>query len=212
MCGEHCHSVFGRWPLVGSSPRVRGTPSCPSCPLIRRRFIPACAGNTSKNNGAKRITHGSSPRVRGTHGCDGFGDGSARFIPACAGNTFPPAWTLPRRAVHPRVCGEHAASLPRSSASFRFIPACAGNTRSHVPQRSARSVHPRVCGEHPEIVANDSHDTGSSPRVRGTLEPVEVHARPRRFIPACAGNTVNPFMRSLHCSVHPRVCGEHLGT
>ena len=31
----------------------------------------------------------------------------------------------------------------------------------------------------------------------------------RRFIPACAGNTVGAYGRSLSNTVHPRVCGEH---
>ena len=50
---------------------------------------------------------------------------------------------------------------------------------------------------------------GSSPRARGTPGRPPVRQRPARFIPACAGNT--PCRQALrkHCSVHPRVRGEH---
>ena len=57
----------------------------------------------------------------------------------------------------------------------------------------------------PSISAGDS---GSSPRVRGTRLDVRRPARRARFIPACAGNSTSPAMRSTNLSVHPRVCGE----
>ena len=86
VCGEH----YGRYSLptasVGSSPRVRGTPT--AVPTSRRRLgiIPACAGNTPRCStcgwpdrdhprvcgehsmvyGRVAVVWGSSPRVRGT--------------------------------------------------------------------------------------------------------------------------------------------------
>ncbi len=50
---------------------------------------------------------------------------------------------------------------------------------------------------------------GSSPRLRGT--PLVVHfAVPHgRFIPAFAGNTIDPDRGYRARPVHPRVCGEH---
>jgi hypothetical protein len=96
----------------------------------------------------RRLIPGSSPRVRGTP--DGIlGQNQyCRFIPACAGNTRNCRVWPPARAVHPRVCGEHAAAgagytitvgssphargtppVPPASRPYRrFIPACAGNT------------------------------------------------------------------------------------
>ena len=49
---------------------------------------------------------------------------------------------------------------------------------------------------------------GSSPRVRGTRHGLPRLGRRRRFIPACAGNSVADSRRALRWSVHPRVCGE----
>ncbi len=50
---------------------------------------------------------------------------------------------------------------------------------------------------------------GSSPLARGTPENGSAAVRPRRFIPARAGNTRAHARFSRHCSVHPRSRGEH---
>ena len=152
-----------------------------------------------------------------------------RFIPACAGNTNVQGSLGGMLTVHPRVCGEHwtfsekrgpiTGSSPRvrgtrfylrsTSTSRRFIPACAGNTVQIRPLETVFPVHPRVCGEHSLGSRPEFQETGSSPRVRGTLLNISLVTFNQRFIPACAGNThakVTPLSPS---SVHPRVCGEH---
>ncbi len=188
VCGEHRQWPRDGYAAAGSSPRVRGTPLCKRVIESIRRFIPACAGNT----------HGR-PSVPST------------------------------RTVHPRVCGEHLSrtiatlqddgSSPRVRGTLhhiigavehqRFIPACAGNTPKCWSTTTCPPVHPRVCGEHARAQQFGNRAVGSSPRVRGTLVfqwPVVVGAR---FIPACAGNTANPDIKTTVYTVHPRVCGEH---
>ena len=94
---------------------------------------------------------------------------------------------------------------------MRFIPACAGNTQAPSLRRPQISVHPRVCGEHSFSSSRNIWTAGSSPRVRGTRRR---HCRRRvdwRFIPACAGNTHEFEIRHRRPTVHPRVCGEHVG-
>ena len=155
----------------------------------RQRFIPACAGNTSRRGQAvltrtvhprvcgehvnstisKSASSGSSPRVRGTRGRPASIGEGRRFIPACAGNTFRMMEAARRMAVHPRVCGEHQID---ASVSRQFY--------------------------------------GSSPRVRGTRKQAFAPKTLGRFIPACAGNTPTSSMRSKRQPVHPRVCGEHI--
>ncbi|ASC07487.1 hypothetical protein S101468_03286 (plasmid) [Acetobacter pasteurianus subsp. pasteurianus] len=134
-------------------------------------------------------------------------------------------------AVHPRVCGEHVrhqrrmhgprGSSPRVRGTLnsaypaamknRFIPACAGNTLIERISPTPYKVHPRVCGEHLIFGKVFCMAFGSSPRVRGTRAGFSENSRGDRFIPACAGNTKSHAIPASVTSVHPRVCGEHVG-
>ncbi len=155
------------------------------------------------------VIDGSSPPARGTLNPSPGHRTTARFIPACAGNTKESAWDSTRRAVHPRLRGEHNwpwyCFMPSSGSSppargtrlnscrkllnSRFIPACAGNT--HRPGRSSdrATVHPRLRGEHTAVSSNGFNATGSSPPARGTPASRSGRRGAERFIPACAGNT-----------------------
>ncbi len=71
------------------------------------------------------------------------------------------------------------------------------------------SVHPRMRGEHVSPEPAATHMTGSSPHARGTRRQFLRPAEPRRFIPACAGNTCFPHRQKTQQPVHPRMRGEH---
>ena len=45
--------------------------------------------------------------------------------------------------------------------------------------------------------------------MRGTHVASEVAEQDRRFIPACAGNTITQVYSCRMAPVHPRLCGEH---
>ena len=249
VCGEHTRSPPASRSPSGSSPRMRGTrpDDCKSFKPLR--FIPAYAGNTrprtprrSTSTAHPRVCGehmrarsrplpgaGSSPRMRGTPRALNTNDNGSRFIPAYAGNTY--RWNTKRSTstVHPRVCGEHAASHRRETGMIgssprmrgtprlgggraggvRFIPAYAGNTKQPLTNVTHPPVHPRVCGEHVAILICAVSVDGSSPRMRGTLlsRPNPVHGF--RFIPAYAGNTSRSPSPTARRAVHPRVCGEH---
>ena len=189
---------------------------------VRRRFIPARAGNTTTVRPAYGQFNGSSPRVRGTRCLQPM----ARFIPRACGEHHRCGGHRRKHAVHPRVRGEHAT---RHFARIdRFIPARAGE---HVPtvtkrrpvhprargEHSAlmlghdRTVHPRARGEHSWRCDRATADTSVHPRARGnTLAREDATSRRSRFIPACAGNTVRgPCRVPIGSSVHPRARGEH---
>ena len=193
---------------AGSSPRVRGTQKAAKNDLRQRRFIPACAGNTSIVGvaGQGPAVH---PRVCGEHP-----------------NVTRP--TVAVRGVHPRVCGEHerqreedwipAGSSPRVRGTRErarrgvpfagFIPACAGNTSGTRCVSGSSTVHPRVCGEHTRPTRRHEENSGSSPRVRGTPVRADPDRAGRRFIPACAGNTVSTTRGTSQCTgSSPRVRG-----
>ena len=134
-----------------------------------------------------------------------------------------------KRAVHPRLGGEHRprpiiwisvlGSSPRGRGTLtavaikvlacRFISAWAGNTTCRWPASTRRTVHPRVGGEH-QINANLINAArGSSPRGRGTPLIDQQPYATLRFIPAWAGNTAPRPARGCPSAVHPRVGGEH---
>ena len=154
---------------------------------------------------------GSSPRMRGTPSLRLKNVDSAGIIPAYAGNTQ----TLFRRRGdhedHPRVCGEHSrfsvvsviswgssprmrgtpGSIRRLSKVTGIIPAYAGNTAPDGRTWSMPGDHPRVCGEHATTAYAATHDLGSSPRMRGTLEIGKLIQARGGIIPAYAGNTTS---------------------
>nr|ESF57459.1 hypothetical protein SEES2008_11867 [Salmonella enterica subsp. enterica serovar Saintpaul str. JO2008] len=93
--------------VVGLSPLARGTHQYPAFWFFPRRFIPAGAGNTVKNNTA-HVLKAVYPRWRGEHGDMG-------------------TWTFSRCGLSPLARG--TLSVERGDGSVcRFIPAGAGNT------------------------------------------------------------------------------------
>ncbi|MCP1633763.1 hypothetical protein J2T32_002320 [Kerstersia gyiorum] len=188
MRGEHDAALQPEIAHGGSSPHARGTRADRREGRSKRRFIPACAGNTSMpgHTPCARPVHprmrgehqsgplmrrgggGSSPHARGTLSPLRPPLGGARFIPACAGNTLRRASPLPKGAVHPRMRGEHVAwGQPRDQLR------------------------------------------GSSPHARGTLTRSFLEVFMSRFIPACAGNTLVAAVSVKGPAVHPRMRGEH---
>ena len=127
------------------------------------------------------------------------------------------------------MCGEHtcfsaetaayAGSSPRvrgtqegSHGGFTWrgiIPACAGNTSRPNAEPESWRDHPRVCGEHDTRGIRRLHNSGSSPRVRGTRCAPSKPVHLTGIIPACAGNTGSAILNGLLNGDHPRVCGEH---
>ncbi len=132
------------------------------------RFIPACAGNTSRR--AKvALPAPVHPRLRGEHGAPGA-SATQR-----AGSSPPARGTLGNFNANIFVC--------------RFIPACAGNTGETLLLIETFAVHPRLRGEHVISMTYAPAIGGSSPPARGTLPVRSLLPLHLRFIPACAGNT-----------------------
>ena len=154
---------------------------------------------------------GLSPLARGTHKWCAKTKTFTRFIPAGAGNSFPHAGSACDFAVYPRWRGElsnlrsvckSAAGLsplargtrgrsPAQSAPCRFIPAGAGNSKSQIFAKAWATVYPRWRGELIGVFSFDAGLYGLSPLARGTLRYARDRIRPRRFIPAGAGNSLN---------------------
>ena len=189
-CGEQDDEGEPHFSSSGSSPRMRGTGRARRFPLLKHRFIPAHAGNRSAFRRSSSVI-----------------------------------------SVHPRACGEQNALLsilapaPGSSPRMRgtgvflgvgrlvsrFIPAHAGNRRQARRRRRDSAVHPRACGEQHRDPADLANECGSSPRMRGTGAASFLVRKVNRFIPAHAGNSIDPSTISGVVAVHPRACGEQPG-
>ena len=100
-------------------------------------------------------------------------------------------------------------TAPPPTRSTGIIPAYAGNTRSAPFAWVGGEDHPRVCGEHYVGVGTLVSVQGSSPRMRGTLQPALYFRSTQGIIPAYAGNTQPASLDRPTFWDHPRVCGEH---
>ena len=151
------------------------------------------------------------------------------IIPAYAGNTSCRRSWAAYPWDHPRVCGEHRTltdengepwgSSPRMRGTHQIrdvsadihgiIPAYAGNTGWLGSWDTFQGDHPRVCGEHHTLPFSPSCHSGSSPRMRGTLQCRVASEGESGIIPAYAGNTFSATPTPTSTGDHPRVCGEH---
>ncbi len=89
----------------------------------------------------------------------------------------------------------------------RSIPACAGEPCVQGWGNVPSTVYPRVCGGTTWRLDLHRSSQGLSPRVRGNQCDQGPRARPRRSIPACAGEPRKPSYRTSLSQVYPRVCG-----
>ena len=190
-CGEHDTPLHTPLNVIGSSPRMRGTPAQHRALLDESRIIPAHAGNTSRGSCAwyPRRDH---PRACGEHhlrqeraGC--------------------------HRGSSPRMRGTLLNAVPLE-ADNGIIPAHAGNTSHGIPPRPWTRDHPRACGEHLRPSRQRYRSSGSSPRMRGTPLDYRRERCEQRIIPAHAGNTCKSHPARTGSRDHPRACGEHPGT
>ncbi len=157
---------------------------------------------------------------------------SPRVIPAYAGNALPERLPGPPDAVHPLIRGERsqhpadgepdAGSSPHARGTHRggddpirpvrFIPTCAGNAAHLGGQLSFQGVHPHMRGERSCTWAIRWPSIGASSHARGTHRQRPEQAGQVRFILAYAGNAVTGASAQKSRAVHPRICGERLGT
>ena len=174
--------------MLGSSPRVWGTPDLPAHLAAVPRFIPTGVGNT-----AARVYLSRRPSVH-PHGCGEHA--SEPMEPISSSGSSPRVWGTP-------------AALRVVILPPRFIPTGVGNTPASQTSPRTAAVHPHGCGEHCAAVLNTVRLNGSSPRVWGTHLHEVVHELQGRFIPTGVGNTRQKPPGAHRGAVHPHGCGEH---
>ena len=168
-CGEHGSSKFSTAPLLGSSPRVRGTFTVRCDAGQAHGLIPAGAGNMLLLS-LRRRQRGAHPRGCGEHLNRRMGTGVSP-------------------GSSPRVRGTYPGTSFRA-CSLGLIPAGAGNMHLIEAEGEPTGAHPRGCGEHRIIPLTEHKDWGSSPRVRGTFRSVRGRVAREGLIPAGAGNMI----------------------
>ena len=179
------------FPNAGSSPRVRGKRQSAGHTHLRRRIIPARAGQT-RGHAVPAMRAPDHPRACGAnHLLADIADNTAGSSPRVRGK---PGWGRKRKAY------------------LRIIPARAGQTTSAATSPEANTDHPRACGANRPSAGRGWRRAGSSPRVRGKLGFLVDGDFPGRIIPARAGQTSRCTLTVASRPDHPRACGANLST
>ncbi len=155
---------------------------------VRRRFIPAGAGNTGR-----RVTGSLGvpvyPRWRGEHGRMTHPSNSGSGLsPLARGTHLGGNQNDEVNGLSPLARGTHVLPGTKSTGS-RFIPAGAGNTPTVAVTGGVPAVYPRWRGEHGLVSGAFDCADGLSPLARGTHFQILFRPGNVRFIPAGAGNT-----------------------
>ena len=158
-------------PARGSIPACAGEPRRPA--WIRKMTttgsIPACAGEPRHRHLSRHVLR-VYPRVCG--GADkpiSVREAGWGLSPRVRGSPVPMRVVRPSvgPGLSPRVRGSRLESDSRLSARGS-IPACAGEPPGRCRAPDDHRVYPRVCGGALEGSRPDRHETGLSPRVRGS--------------------------------------------
>ncbi len=107
----------------------------------------------------------------------------------------------------PRTWGTPDARLS-AGANLRFIPTYMGNADHLFFVGSPRRVHPHVHGERDELLRDQRHGYGSSPRTWGTRISKFQYQERCWFIPTYMGNASGFEVIEERAAVHPHVHGE----
>ena len=99
--------------------------------------------------------------------------------------------------------------LERVAGAAGIIPAHAGLTKEREEVGNASRDHPRACGAHALSSTIIQVETGSSPRMRGSLLSIVSPPFVKGIIPAHAGLTAALPEWVDDGWDHPRACGAH---
>ena len=186
VCGGTSGIHAWRHGKMGLSPRVRGNHCRMNRADVRRRSIPACAGEPDNLQ-----SHLATPEV---------------YPRVCGGTPVLTCVTVSMRGLSPRVRG-NLHSRRRQASPRGSIPACAGEPLISRGRIQAAKVYPRVCGGTLRPRRKNTVHDGLSPRVRGNRGSERAYLHRTGSIPACAGEPSGMSATAVQRQVYPRVCG-----
>ena len=132
-----------------------------------------------------------------------------RIIPAHAGQTDSEIPSISAASgSSPRMRGKRVGPTPHAVLA-RIIPAHAGQTWLYRRMVSSSPDHPRACGANCGNLPRIAATSGSSPRMRGKPQRLELLSTLDRIIPAHAGQTCFPTPVQGRRTDHPRACGAN---
>jgi len=172
---------------TGITPAPAGSTEGMGCIALAVRDHPRACGEHQMNASVLWPITGSPPRLRGARCLTAQKRQWSGITPAPAGSTPHLSPALPRGRDHPRACGEHTISPPRTGQNrgspprlrgapppalpylvyYGITPAPAGSTSLSLACPLALADHPRACGEHLSKTFINSDNVGSPPRLRG---------------------------------------------
>ena len=227
--GENSIGGLGGGDRLGSSPLTRGKPIHGDSLHLVTGLIPAHAGKTptprlsplcswahprSRGENAYGLapggrTGGSSPLTRGKLLRRDNRRHVRGLIPAHAGKTSSRSHATSKRRAHPRSRGENRWERRRGCRCWGSSPLTRGKRDKELLHGLASSAHPRSRGENRQRVEGADATNGSSPLTRGKPRRRILRVRLRGLIPAHAGKTSRPRLRSRRRRAHPRSRGEN---
>ena len=196
MRGSHLVEE-GNLAQLGIIPADAGLTRVSVVEVILNRDHPRGCGAHCNNDIRRIFPGGSSPRMRGSLTFPRVAYALAGIIPADAGLTCTVELSEFAFWDHPRGCGAHhlclysrldnLGSSPRMRGSLSvlkhiydtmgIIPADAGLTYSHSLHHITIWDHPRGCGAHSSSGHRGRSVQGSSPRMRGSQNPLTLLLR-----------------------------------
>ena len=235
--------------LQGTIPAYAGSTRLSRTAVRHRGIIPACAGSTRDNGNLPKLARnhprirgehkqvtgawarlgGSSPHALGAHILCNLVEPIVGIIPACAGSTPRSGAGRKGGGDHPRMRGEHYASVADRYSSLGssphargallvpgategacgIIPACAGSTSSRAWATPPSGDHPRMRGKHRANLLMSLSVAGSSLHARGAPVQAGELGDATGIISACAGSTRRRGRPRGGRWDHPRMRGEH---
>ncbi len=176
--------------ISGLSPRLRGNQMKSPLSSIRRRAIPAIAGEPLWRRSCCHCLRGYPRDCGGTVACTSARNRTTGLSPRLRGNLGGFRYDLDVAGAIPAIAGE-----PRKTRACKLLP----------------RGYPRDCGGTRRLRPSVTPALGLSPRLRGNRDAQRLRSVDLGAIPAIAGEPQSAALAGSACGGYPRDCGGTRG-